>query len=138
MSWQRPYRARDARRPHTNGERPADRAGSSGFERGVHNHPACELQARVRFDGGITNIVQQAAAGTIARVHSSQPRVWFRISILTSASPGGDLVRTQVIVQGQLTSGTPITGTTSLPAGSTASASINNGAPQPIANGSSS
>lgn len=117
---------------------PIGRAASvSGVEFTI-TQPASS-QARVRFTGGITNIVQQAAAGNnLLAFTAASGASGSGFSILTSASPGGDLVRTQVIVQGQLTSGTPITGTASLPAGSTASASINNGAPQPIANGSSS
>ena len=80
------------------------------------------------FTGGISNITEQAAGGTSMIVFTAFSDGF--VFVAGSAENGGSL-----IINGQLTSGTPITGTASVPAGATMSASVNDGPKQTINNG---
>jgi hypothetical protein len=91
----------------------------------------------VRFAAGITDVTQQTAAGNnLLGFSAASSAANTGFAVLSSATQGGELASSQVIVFGQLSSGVPITGTATLPAGATISASVNNGAPQTINNGS--
>jgi hypothetical protein len=114
---------------------PRGRAASDSDVQFTISEPA-NAQVRVQFASGITDIVEQSAVGNnllafLAATSAANPA----FAVESSAPPGGGLATASVIVVGQLSSGTPITGTASLPAGSTMSASINDGPRQTINNG---
>jgi hypothetical protein len=91
------------------------------------SQPANSL-AEVGFKGGLTNITGQAATGDNMIVFLAQS-IGFAMRSGTSGNAGEDLI------VGQTTPGTPITGSATVPTGTTITASVNGGAAQTIDNG---
>jgi hypothetical protein len=85
-------------------------------------------EAFVRFTGGLASIIEQEIVGSSLLGDTTTPSS-FSISAAAQANSGSDYL------QAPTTPGTPITGTATLPAGTTMTASINGGPSVAIANG---
>jgi hypothetical protein len=110
------------------GAHPAPRTTSSSAVTFYIQQPAGSTAA-VKLSGGISNITSQTVGGTSIASFSALTNGFMLVS------GGGTQNVGSVSVVGQITPGTPITGSATLPTGTTMSVSINNGPKQTINSG---
>jgi hypothetical protein len=111
--------------------RPTGHAASTSELSFTISQPA-NSQVKLGFTSGITNIVEQATTGNSLKEVTAGSAGFI---IFFGTPPPSESPTSTVIIDGQLSSGTPIKGVATLPAGATVSASVNSGPAQTINNG---